>query len=64
VSTHDTAARDKCNGFDILRLADFIEVEAENRQLAFAIAHPATRQRVVQNCVRQQLDRFLSLRRG
>jgi sugar O-acyltransferase (sialic acid O-acetyltransferase NeuD family) len=54
----DTSAEEKCNGFDVLGLADFIEFEADNRQLAVAIAHPATRERVVRNCVFKQLEFF------
>ncbi len=54
----DKSSKSRCNGFDILSLTDFIEADADNRQVAVAVANPLLRQRIVQNCVVQKLEFF------
>jgi sugar O-acyltransferase (sialic acid O-acetyltransferase NeuD family) len=52
----DNPETSNCNGFDVLNLADFVAADADDRQLAVAIANPATRKKIVQQCAALNLS--------
>ncbi len=58
VFVDDALAGQTINGHAVVTLDDFMRIEAASRQIAIAIADPATRRRIVARCDALALDYF------
>lgn len=54
----DDPVSNKCNGFDVWSLAQFVAWDASEKRVAVAIANPATRQQIALQCAAQNLSFF------
>lgn len=58
VFVDDRAASKSCNGSDVLTFSEFVSHSATDKQIAVAIADPATRRSVVDRCLSRNLEFF------